>query len=72
MERYHPLTAIQECIEQSVALILEARSTVCFTGSGISAAAGLYTYRGVGGIDQLEEHTGEEEEQEEEEDDPGE
>jgi NAD-dependent SIR2 family protein deacetylase len=39
---------LNEQVEQLVALLSDAKYVVAFTGAGVSAAAGLGTFRGVG------------------------
>ena len=73
VERYSNIAAVREQVSKVVPLLLSSRSTICFTGSGISASAGLYTYRGAGGIDELEAHAEDVDKNsdDEEEDEPG-
>lgn len=78
MEKYDDISTIIEKIKKQILpLLLRSKSTVAFTGAGISVSAGLYTYRGAGGIDTLEEFGPKKEnnesltmEREEEEEDP--
>ena len=37
-------------IEQACALLASARSALFITGAGVSAASGIPTYRGIGGL----------------------
>lgn len=53
VERYNCVEEVQESVKKTVELIMAAKSTVCFTGAGISVAAGLNTYRGADGIDTI-------------------
>ncbi|HVH65407.1 MAG TPA: NAD-dependent deacylase [Candidatus Acidoferrum sp.] len=43
-------TAIDEGLSQATALLSQSRSTVAFTGAGISAESGIPVYRGEGGL----------------------
>jgi len=62
MEKYDDIATIIEKIKRWVLpLLLASSSTVAFTGAGLSVSAGLYTYRGAGGIDTLEDFAAKEE-----------
>lgn len=73
IEKFSCYEVIEKQVQEAVDLMLAARRVVCFSGAGISASAGLSTYRGTDGIDtqdQLAEKkkkNGEQEEEEEEE-----
>lgn len=53
VERYKCIEEVQECVSQTVQLLLKAKHVVSFTGAGISVSAGLNTYRGADGIDTI-------------------
>merc|ERR1719498_1168026 len=56
MEKYDDVSTITDTIKDKIIpLLLASKSTLAFTGAGLSVSAGLYTYRGAGGIDTLEE-----------------
>ena len=61
VERFDSCQALQEAAESLLRLLDSSRHIVCFTGAGISAAAGIPTYRGAEGIDTVELHGGGEE-----------
>jgi len=56
IERFCCYGELQRNVDQVVSLIMKSKSTVCFTGAGISSSAGIPTYRGATGIDTLEKY----------------
>ena len=71
VERFSSMETINRQVGDIVELLLEAKRIVSFTGAGISASAGIPTYRGAAGIDNLDHFAttkGQKEEEEEEED----
>jgi NAD+-dependent protein deacetylase sirtuin 6 len=56
LERFATYEQLQSQADEVAALLLSSRSTVCFTGAGISTSAGIPDYRGTAGIDNLADH----------------
>lgn len=46
VERFDGIDSIRQCARICAPLLNASRYTVCFTGAGVSAAAGIPTYRG--------------------------
>lgn len=74
LERFCTLAQLEKSVDEVVPLLIKSKSTVCFTGAGISTSAGIPDYRGSSGIDNVADHANQsivvpvEEEEEEEED----
>lgn len=60
MEKFSSAGKVHEMVDEVVEIMTakETKQIVCFTGAGISAAAGIPTYRGADGIDTLQELAG--------------
>lgn len=56
LERFSSLPALITEVDKVVQIMIakETKQVVCFTGAGISASAGIPTYRGADGIDTLQ------------------
>lgn len=54
IERFDTIDKVKDCVAKLAAAIRRSSYSFCFTGAGISAAAGIPTYRGAEGIDTLE------------------
>lgn len=55
LERFSTLEEVKRQADDVAKMIKDAERTICFTGAGISASAGIATYRGAEGIDTLAE-----------------
>jgi mono-ADP-ribosyltransferase sirtuin 6 len=53
LEKFDNLTKIQNDAKLVAQMLRESSFSVCFTGAGVSAAAGIPTYRGIEGIDTI-------------------
>ena len=53
VEKFSSLDVVKKQVEVVVDMLVNANQIVAFTGSGVSAAAGIPTYRGAAGIDTL-------------------
>lgn len=52
-EIYSSLSTMKQEVAKVVDLLMQSKRTVCFTGAGISASAGIPTYRGTDGVDTM-------------------
>ena len=64
MEKYDSKKIIIRKIKKIIQLLKNSKKTICFTGAGLSASAGLYTYRGTDGVDTLNEYSDEQDDDE--------
>jgi mono-ADP-ribosyltransferase sirtuin 6 len=53
IERFDTIGKIREDAQKLASLLRNSKQTICFTGAGLSAAAGIPTYRGAEGIDTI-------------------
>lgn len=53
IEKFDTHETLQRLVSEVVELVLPTNKIVAFTGAGVSASAGLATYRGADGIDTL-------------------
>lgn len=58
LEKYEGVEKVREKAQKFADKLATASRVVCFTGAGISAAAGIPTYRGSEGIDTMEAYGG--------------
>jgi NAD+-dependent protein deacetylase sirtuin 6 len=58
IERFDTLELLRNYAKEIADLIRQSRHTVAFTGAGLSASAGIPTYRGADGIDTIDAHGG--------------
>lgn len=53
IEKFDTVGKIREDAHKLATLLRQSKQTICFTGAGLSAAAGIPTYRGAEGIDTI-------------------
>lgn len=70
-ERFETIASMTQKAKEIAALLRKSKHTVVFTGAGVSAAAGIPTYRGTDGIDVIAEFGGKQDVQPEEKADLG-
>lgn len=58
VERFDGVLQIEQQAKKLAEILRNSSHTVCFTGAGISASAGIPTYRGAEGIDTIAEYGG--------------
>jgi NAD+-dependent protein deacetylase sirtuin 6 len=60
IEKFDTFELLRKDAKQIADLLKQSRHTVAFTGAGLSASAGIPTYRGADGIDTIDAHCGSE------------